>query len=189
MLVSDDVGEDLAGLIDIRFNENVVSGRVPNTVDDEINVSRIEFNPAHNTGSIFWLGIFIHEATHIWQRNTGLHRGRADGDYTYTLDQLHSLDLNIEEYALAVQQWFTANYAYTNGIIGDGPGKLSASAAWSESLHPVLKIHPDFFNDRGEDDIAESDRIRVINFYYKRLIDQIRDSTLLPSTETEDDKT
>ena len=181
-----DVGEELAGLIDIRFNENVASGRIPHYVDGEMNLRRIEFNPAHNTGSIFWLGIFIHEATHIWQRNTGLHRGRADGDYTYTLDQLHSLDLNLEEHALAVQQWFVANYAYTNGLTGDGPGKLSAKFVWGEPLHAVLGIPPNFFDGDAEDNIVESDRIRVINFYYEGLINEIRDSTRLPFTDTED---
>ena len=84
----DDVGNYLADLIDIQFDENVETGRVPNYVDGKRNVSRIEFNPAYGDDSSFWLGTFIHEATHIWQRNTGLHRGRADGDYEYTLDQL-----------------------------------------------------------------------------------------------------
>ena len=176
----DDVGEELAGLIEIRFNENVASGRVPKTVDDKINVSRIEFNPTHNTGKIFWLGIFIHEATHIWQRNTGLHLGRADGDYTYTLDQLHCLNFNLEEHALAVQDWFTAHYAYTNGI-GDGPGKLSASSAWGGSLHAVLG-----YSHEAIGKMPDSEKIRVINDHYKRLIDQIRDSSLLPSTDPED---
>ena len=130
----DDVGNYLADLIDIQFDENVETGRVPNYVDGKRNVSRIEFNPAYGDDSRFWLGTFIHEATHIWQRNTGLHRGRADGDYEYTLDQLHSLDLNIEEHASAVQQWFIANYAYTHGLIGDAPGQVPADYVWGGPL-------------------------------------------------------
>ena len=176
----DAVGEELAGLIDIRFDEDVVSGQIPNTVNGDRNVSRIEFNPAHNTGSVFWLGIFIHEATHIWQRNTGLNLGRAYGDYTYTLDQLHSLTLNKEEHALAVQDWFTAHYAYTNGI-GNGPGKLSADSAWGGSLQAVLG-----YSQEAIGKMADSEKIRVINAHYKRLIDQIRDSTHLPFTDPED---
>ena len=188
-----DVGEELAGLIEIRFNENVVTGRIPHYVDfdgdgvKEMNDRRIEFNTTHNTGSVFWLGNFIHEATHIWQRNTGLHRGRADGDYNYTLDQLLSLDLNLEEHALAVEVWFVSNYAYTNGIIGDGPGKLSTRYVWGGTLQSILQIHPDFFDGMGEDDIADSEKIRVINFYYEGLINEVRDSTRLPFTDTEGD--
>ena len=182
-----DVGEELAGLIEIRFNENVATGRIPHYVDfdgdgvKEMNDRRIEFNTTHNTGSVFWLGNFIHEATHIWQRNTGLHRGRADGDYNYTLDQLLSLDLNLEEHALAVEVWFAANYAYTNGPIGDGPGQLSTDLAWGGSLQSILGYSHDAIGS-----MPDSEKIRVINFYHKRLINEIRDSTHLPFTETED---
>ena len=182
-----DVGEELAGLIEIRFNENVVTGRIPHYVDfdgdgvKEMNDRRIEFNTTHNTGSVFWLGNFIHEATHIWQRNTGLHRGRADGDYNYTLDQLLSLDLNLEEHALAVEVWFVSNYAYTNGLIGDGPGQLSTGYVWGGTLQSILGYSPAVIGG-----MPDSEKIRVINFYHKRLINEIRDSTRLPFTETED---
>ena len=183
-----DVGEELAGLIEIRFNENVETGRIPHYVDfdgdgvKEMNDRRIEFNTTHNTGSVFWLGNFIHEATHIWQRNTGLHRGRANNDYNYTLDQLLSLNLNLEEHALAVEVWFAANYAYTNGPIGDGPGQLSTDLAWGGSLQSILGYSHDAIGR-----MPDSEKIRVINFYHKRLINEIRDSTHLPFTDTEGD--
>ena len=183
-----DVGEELAGLIEIRFNENVATGRIPHYVDfdgdgvKEMNDRRIEFNTTHNTGSVFWLGNFIHEATHIWQRNTGLHRGRADGDYNYTLDQLLSLDLNLEEHALAVEVWFVSNYAYTNGLIGDGPGQLSTRYVWGGTLQSILGYSPAAIGR-----MPDSEKIRVINFYHKRLINEIRDSTHLPFTDTEGD--
>ena len=182
-----DVGEELAGLIEIRFNENVETGRIPHYVDfdgdgvKEMNDRRIEFNTTHNTGSVFWLGNFIHEATHIWQRNTGLHRGRADGDYNYTLDQLLSLNLNLEEHALAVEVWFVSNYAYTNGLIGDGPGQWSTTYVWGGTLQSILGYSHDAIGR-----MPDSEKIRVINFYHKRLINEIRDSTRLPFTETED---
>ena len=181
----DEVGKELAGLIEIRFDEDVESASVPLVVDGDVNVSRIKFNPAYNDDSRFWLGIFIHEAAHIWQQNTKLYLEHGDRLYDYTLDQLQRLDLNREEHADAVRHWFVVNYAYTNGIIGEGPGKLLASAAWTGPLQPVLRIPPDFFDGMGEDDIAESDRIRVINFYYEGLINEIRDSTRLPFTDTE----
>ena len=183
-----DVGEELAGLIEIRFNENVVTGRIPHYVDfdgdgvKEMNDRRIEFNTTHNTGSVFWLGNFIHEATHIWQRNTGLHRGRANNDYNYTLDQLLSLDLNLEEHALAVEVWFVSNYAYTNGLIGDGPGQLSTRYVWGGTLQSILGYSHDAIGS-----MPDSEKIRVINFYHKRLINEIRDSTHLPFTDTEGD--
>ena len=170
----DKVGNELAGLIDIQFDEDVESGRVPDYVNGKRNVNRIEFNPDYNDDSRFWLGIFIHEATHIWQRNTGLHRGRADGDYDYTLDQLHSLDLNIEEHALAVQEWFIANYAYKYGLIGDAPGQLPADYVWGDPLQQILGFSHDNIRDT-----PDSVKIWVINVHYERLINQIQDPTLL----------
>ena len=102
-------------------------------------------------------------------------------DYEYTLSQLLCLDLNVEEHGLAVQEWFIANYAYTHGLIGDGPGQFSADYVWGGSLQAVLG-----YSHEAIGKMPDSDKIRVINFYYKRLIDQIRDSTLLSSTDTED---
>ena len=56
-------------------------------------------------------GLSIHEAAHIWQKNTNRHRGGTGGvDYDYNASQLASLNLKREEHARAVQDWFIATY-------------------------------------------------------------------------------
>ena len=176
----EDVGKFLIGRIKIKIVDDLpVRARVPYRVNGKRNVSEMHLRRDYNDQNLGWLGMFIHEATHIWQKNTLLHQGRADGDYEYTLDQLHSLNLNQEEHASAVQQWFIANYAYTHGLIGDGPGQVPASFVWGDSLHQVLG-----FSHKEIRDTPDSEKIRVINAYYKQLISQIQDSTLLPPPVT-----
>ncbi len=179
----EDVGEFLIGQIIIKFPDGLKRARVP-TLDERgnTNVTEIDLKGDHDLAKLGKLGTFIHEATHIWQRNTGLHQEGVGGrDYEYTLDQLLSLDLKVEKHAHAVQGWFIANYAYTHGSIGDGPGQFPASFVWGDSLQSILG-----YSHEAIGKMPDSEKIRVINFYYKRLIDQIQDSTLLPSTDTED---
>ena len=179
------MGEFLIGRIRIKFPDGLTRAIVPYTVNNERNVREMHLTGDYDLAKLGKLATFIHEATHIWQRNTLLYQRPAlmpDGtrDYEYTLSQLGSLDLNVEEHGLAVQEWFVANYAYTHGLIGDGPGQSSASYVWG-ALQSVLG-----YSYEAIDNMPDSEKIRVLSFYYKRLIDQIRDSTLLPSTDTED---
>ena len=158
--------------IDIQFNPEVGGGRVPG---DSSRI--IELNPDYDSGDLYWLSLFIHEATHIWQIHTGLYR--EDGDYQYTLDQLHSLELNREEHASAVQNWFVVNYAYTHGLVGDGPGQMDPITFWVKTLHQILGFSHDNIRDT-----RDSAKIWTINVHYERVINQIRDSTLLPPPVT-----
>ena len=187
----EDVGEFLIGRIKIKIVDDLpVRARVPYRVNGKRNVSEIHLRGDYNDQDLGWLGMFIHEATHIWQKNTGLHQGtswlpdRSRRDYEYTLDQLHSLNLNQEEHALAVQEWFIANYAYTYGLIGDAPGQALARFVWG-GPYQVLGIHPDYYDPEIPDkDIPVSARIWMINVHYERLINQIQDPTLLPPSVT-----
>ena len=175
----EDVGEFLIGRINIEFPEGLTKARVPDKVNGKRNVSEIHLPEDYNSAKLGDLGTFIHEATHIWQKNTLLHQGRADGDYEYTLDQLHSLNLNQEEHASAVQQWFIANYAYAHGLIGNSPGQARANFVWTGPLHQVLGFSHDDIRDT-----RDSAKIWTINVHYERLVNQIQDSTLLPPPVT-----
>ena len=179
-----EVGDYLASQINLVFSPEILDSNGDSVRGKALSDTEIELVSDFDPYNVADLGIFIHEATHIWQRHTGLHRGPSvmpDGkrDYQYTLDQLHSLDLNQEEHANAVSNWFVANYAYTHGLIGDAPGQVPARFVWTEPLHQVLGIPPDFFDDNPDKNIVESARIWLINVHYERLINQIRDPTLL----------
>ena len=180
-----EVGNYLASQINLVFSPEILDSTGASIRGSLFSNTEIELVADFNPYNMADLGMFIHEATHVWQRHTGLHLGaswlpdRSRRDYEYTLDQLHSLNLNQEEHALAVQQWFIANYAYTHGLIGDAPGQVPASFVWGEPLHQVLGIHPNFYDDNPEDDIVNSAKIWTINVHYERLINQIQDPTLL----------
>ena len=180
-----EVGDYLASQIVLVFSPEILNSdgrsvRGKNVSDTEIELP-LDYNPS-NLGD---LGMFIHEATHIWQRHTGLHRGKSrlldsgTRDYGYTLDQLHSLNLNREQHAMAVQQWFIANYAYTYGLIGDSPSQTFINLLWGEPLHQVLGIAQKHFDKDPKENIPVSARIWLINVHYERLINQIRDPVLL----------
>ncbi len=185
-----EVGDYLASQINLVFSPEILDSTGASVRGSLLSDTEIELVSDFNPYNVADLGMFIHEATHVWQRHTGLHLGtswlpdRSRRDYEYTLDQLHSLNLNQEEHALAVQQWFIANYAYTYGLIGDAPGQVSANFVWGEPLHQVLGIHPNFYDEDPEDDIVDSAKIWTINVHYERLINQIQDPTLLPPPVT-----
>ncbi len=176
----EETGTFLAGVIDIVFSPEIRDSNGDSVRGRVLSDTQIELVSDYSSDNVGDLGMFIHESTHIWQRHTGLHRGtsvKPDGnrDYDYTLDQLHSLNFNMEEHALAVQQWFVANYAYTHGLLD----QLPAGFAWGEPLHQVLG-----YSQEAIRDTRDSVKIWVINVHYERLMNQIRDQSLLPPPVT-----
>ena len=171
----DDVDGYLVGEIEIVYSPKILNSAGEPIRGKVISDTEIQLISDYNPSNLVDFGIFIHEAAHIWQRQTDLHRGKAYGDYDYTLDQLHDLTLNREEHASAVEDWFVANYAYTHGLIGNGPGQVLAHSVWRDPLYRVLGYSWDAIYQT-----PDSEKIRIINAHYKRLIDQIRNSTLLP---------
>ena len=170
-----EVGDYLASQINLVFSPVILNSEgkeIRGTVISDTEIGLVSDYDPYNVAD---LGNFIHEATHIWQRSTGLYREEANGDYQYTLDQLHSLNLNKEEHARAVQNWFVANYAYKRALIGDGPGQVDPSYVWGMALHQVLGFSHDDIRDT-----RDSAKVWTINVHYERLINQIQDPTLLP---------
>ena len=127
-----EVGGFLIGKIEIELHPDVRGGQVPN----KENLTKILLNSDYNRERLKWLSIFIHEATHIWQRNTGRHReGKGGEDYPYDKDDLESVEkLKVEQHAKAVQDWFTAFWGNMHNLIGDGYNQLPADFVWYRTL-------------------------------------------------------
>ena len=170
-----DVGGFLVRIIRIEYDPNLITfgkrgkrGRVVN--DREIKM-RSEYDPE----LLRWLGIFIHEAAHIWQRETECHRGGEGGkNYDYLENQLLSLELEREEHASAVQDWFYVNYGIDSGMI-DGKRQVDGPWLWQRIL-PVFGRDPDTDPDAWSD----APKLRTyIGASYDRVITEIRDWRLL----------
>lgn len=101
--------------IDVQFDEDVPGGRASKG-------KKITLNPSYSSENLYDLSLFIHEAAHIWQWHTGLHRhGDPGDDYKYTVAQLFTMDLKIEEHAQAVADWFFISFGVAAGWILDKP--------------------------------------------------------------------
>ena len=172
------VGKFLVGIIRLEYDPNLITfgkrgkrGRVVN--DREIKM-RSEYNPE----LLRWLGIFIHEAAHIWQRETDCHRGGEGGvDYDYFEHQLSASEfknLKREEHATAVQDWFYVNYGIDSGMV-DGKRQVDGAWLWE-------RILPVFGGDPKTDPViwtgAPALRVRI-GTSYDRVIAEIRDSRIL----------
>ena len=116
------VGKCLIDIIKVEYDPNlirrVVGGMVKDKVKGETNKAHISMRPNYNPGKLLSLGRFIHEATHIWQRNTGLRgEGKGGENYEYYDEQLLELKLEKEEHASAVQDWFNVKYGTKRGLV------------------------------------------------------------------------
>ena len=123
----DTVGDLLAGKIDVQIQDESFeyAGLVPKgsrtviKLHPDYHLSPNKDGKKKNT-RLYWLSVFIHEATHIWQNHTGRHReGRGGEDYQYTISQVFSLDLKVEEHAQAVTDWFYVTWGFDSGWLTD----------------------------------------------------------------------
>ena len=172
----EEVGKFLIGTIDIDFNENVPGGRVP-----EGTLSLILLNLHYNSESLYWLNIFIHEATHIWQRNTGRYRDGVDDkekDYFYNYTQLSTLNLKHEEHATAVADWFFVSYGLQNRMIG-AEGQQSFGTAYGKILSRMGFYDENAFNFAHWNQSAYNEVVRtnlqsLVDHHYTLLIQDLR---------------
>ena len=117
----------------------------------------------YNPEDYLWLAIFIHEAVHIWQRHTNRHReGKGGEDYEYNYSQLASLDLKVEEHAVAVQDWFRAIYGVSSGQL------KKDTSIWNLTLETVG------FSSREINEFTDSVKVKYVNFFYKPLLQELR---------------
>ena len=90
------------------------------------------------------MSTFVHEATHVWQRQTGRHRHGTPGeDYVYTNHQLLQNDLKSEEHAKAVQTWFYVDFGLDKKwkrIVANpnfNNHQVGYESAWRTVLRPI----------------------------------------------------
>ena len=134
------VGNRLIKIIRVKIDPDLLRrgylAVVENTVHGKFNQTEIKMRSDYSVENLWWLGVFIHEAVHIWQRNTGLHRGgtrEKPRDYRYYHHQLPDLILKVEEHATAVQDWFYVNYGVKNGLV-DGSYQITRLWLWRKIL-------------------------------------------------------
>ena len=173
----EDTGNFLIGKIDIQFNPEVGGGRVPG---DSSRI--IELNPDYDSGELYWLSIFIHEATHIWQKNTGRYRdglGDKEKDYFYNFSQLSTLDLKNEEHASAVADWFFVTYGLENGMIG-AEGQQSFGAAYGRIL-PRMGFYGEMsafglahWNQSVNNEVVRTNLQSLVDHHYTHLITDLQ---------------
>ena len=170
----EDIGNYLAGAIDIEIRDLDVLGKVPGR-----STSKIYLKTGYSENNLQNLSTFIHEATHIWQRRSGRHRNKSD--YKYTWEQLDTLELGNEEHASAVQDWFFVSYGITNGLIipRDAWNQLakrnldveSTIDSWGNQANNILSTPP-----WNTPEMA----LNVVEYNYARVISEIRNSNHLP---------
>ncbi len=173
----EDVGKFLSGIIDIDFDENVLGGQVP-----ENTLSLILLKINYNSANLTDLSTFIHEATHIWQRNTGRYRdgvGDEEKDYRYYYTQLSTLNLKHEEHATAVGDWFFVSYGLQNRMIG-AAGQVSFGTAYGKIL-PRMGFDgemPAFglaqWNQSVNNEVVRTNLQSLVDHHYTLLIQDLR---------------
>lgn len=166
------VGSYLINIIKVGYDPGML---IEKAYGRTISKTQVLLQSNYNSVSLFGLGVFIHEAAHIWQRNTGLHQGgKAGQDYDYNSTQLLDLKLDKEEHAEAVQDWFHLNYGIEYHLIGGGPNRID----WESIQKPILKVMGFDLNDN----LGKPDVLRFVKHYYARLIEEIRNPDLLLPT-------
>ena len=130
----EEVGNWLIGTIKIKIDPDLLRrgyfAVVEDRVNGEFNQTQMKLRPDYSVENLWWLGVFIHEASHIWQRNTGCNR-TGETDYRYTRSQLPTLRLGKEEHASAVQHWFYVKYGIENRLIG-APYQVDRFWVWRQ---------------------------------------------------------
>ncbi len=178
------VGGYLAGRINIEFPDDFTKeGSVPtDDLEDKRNVNEIHLHEDYDENDLYWLGVFIHEATHVWQKNTGRHRGGKGGvDYNYNVSQLASRNLKREEHAQAVQDWFTASYGVSKNLIPvPADGWIKGSINPNTKKRKWVNVWAKTLGRAGASSTGSaSQNIRIINMRYNPVLQEIRQTRYL----------
>ena len=181
-------GNYLIDLIDVQFDPSFVEREIGGEVRNNFQVTlSTEYKTDGGSGTdLEWLSTFIHEATHIWQRNSGLHRGGKGGvDYVYTNSQLLSNDLKKEEHAAAVSDWFFVDYGVKNGFIGLASSnprskvQVTHATAWARLFKSMGHETPKKKFNLYADHWKSGDYLRShVNFFYGNVINEVRTAPL-----------
>ena len=166
----EDVGGYLAEFIRVTITPlKGARGRVPAGT-----TSQILLYANYDSTNLYDLSVFIHEATHIWQRMTGLHQeGKGGEDYQYTWEQLLNLDLKKEAHAQAVQNWFYVTY-------GTAKRNLNVQKALNNLGGGNPGIHRPIPNPKIPN--ALETLLTIVDVNYASVIGEIRNPSHLPSS-------
>ena len=169
------VGCFLINIIKIEYEPGLVQSGYSGIWVRVKNDGEIQLRSEYNSKNLAWLGTFIHGATHIWQRHTGLHREGEGGDYIYSKAQLSDLNLNRGEHATAVKHWFWVNYGGDSGLV-DTNNQITTRFLWKTIL-PVFGRNP--LTDR----LLNSDlsALRGLFKFWNPVIEEIRDPKYVPA--------
>ena len=172
------VGGHLGQRINIEFSDNpAFDGFVaPYTLDGKRNLYEIHLHEDYDETNLFWLTVFIHEATHIWQKNTGRYaRDQGGDDYDYHVSQLYTRNLKSEEHAQAVEDWFAATYGASKGLI-PADGIISGGTNVAANLPREKNVWGDTLGRAGVSNTGNiSQNIRTINWLYSPVVQELRD--------------
>ena len=139
------VGKFLVDKIRVQYDWDVIRKGYKGYKPWFPNKTEIEMRPDYNPENLRWLGVFIHEATHIWQSNTwhniGVDWTLGKQNYDYDQYQLRAVKLKLEPFASAVQDWFYVKYGAESCLIGK---KKQVSLGWvRERILEVYGHDPD----------------------------------------------
>ena len=116
----EEIGNCLIGFVKVKYDPIVVELKAKGAVGNETEIlMRSDYDP----NDLEWLSVFIHEAVHIWQRNTGLHLEEwldlppgEQRDYRYYYPQLPKLELKVEELSSAIEHWFFVKFGIKKNV-------------------------------------------------------------------------
>ena len=182
------VGDHFIRIIKIEYDPTLAEIRKKGRVrtDREIKM-RSEYNPEN----LRWLGIFIHEAAHIWQRETKRHRtGESGKNYRYSKAQVRTLNLEREQHARAVQDWFYVNYGIKSGLIG-GKNQVDGEWVWNRVMKNILGSKTEYQPEGGSGlpnlrwviDFNYDRLTREVDLNYDHLMREVQNPDHLPPTD------
>ena len=141
-----------------------------------LETSEIQMQSDYDPENLRWLGLFIHEATHIWQAHTWHNIGDwIKPNYDYSAEELDSIDsLGLEQFPSAVQDWFYVNYGLEACLIGKyneigDYTQVDTGWVWDR----MTKVFTNKYYKRGSGEELEVLQSKI-NPRYRSVIDRIR---------------
>ena len=133
--------------------------------------AEIQMRSDYDPENLRWLGVFIHESTHIWQANTWHNIGvdvSGKQSYDYNQYQLRAVKLKLEPFASAVQDWFYVKYGAESCLIGE---KNQVSLGWVRRR--ILEVYGHDPDTSPKHDLSWLEDL--VNSDYSNLLQKIRD--------------
>ena len=164
-------GTFLIDTIRMEYRPDLAEGSFRGYAPRWPNKHRIQMRSDYDPENLRWLGVFIHESTHIWQANTWHNIGvdvSGKQNYDYDQYQLRAIRLKLEPFASAVQDWFYVKYGAATCLIGK---KNQVSLSWVRRR--ILEVYS--HDPKTSPKYKLSWLLALVDRDYKALIKKIRD--------------